>query len=209
MLVWGIALTVCVCMGLFQYQDAAQSQQHLLAMNKQFKARLMRQNDQIMQLELQVSALTTAEVVQAASTSASDASHTQPSLIRQHDRSSRSEPHADLAMSDEIAEQTSHQYIDTLRYDAQLSHSQEQREDLWAGQQEDRITLLLQQQEHFAGITLDYVDCRTSTCLVELTLSEQAPKHSQNMLAGLLGDELPNAVWDRQGNRLSLQLSRD
>ncbi|WP_290591017.1 MULTISPECIES: hypothetical protein [unclassified Ketobacter] len=113
-----------------------------------------------------------------------------------------------LPLNDEIAEHSNALELQAIRDQASQRYYQDFRDERWAEEQEANVLELLSQAEHFSGVSLDYLDCRSETCLLELRVSQERSKHAEVMLAGVLGKELPHAVWERDGDKLILQLSR-
>ena len=119
-----------------------------------------------------------------------------------------SDPYSALPLNDEIAEHSNALELQAIRDQASQRYYQDFRDERWAEEQEANVLELLSQAEHFSGVSLDYLDCRSETCLLELRVSQERSKHAEMLLAGVLGKDLPHAVWERDGDKLILQLSR-
>lgn len=91
---------------------------------------------------------------------------------------------------------------------AESRYQNEVRDAAWAAAQESAIYRVLIENDALQGIDIDQLDCRSTTCLLEIHMSDTAQPYADAVLVGELGRELPNATWTRQGRLMTLFLSR-
>lgn len=105
-------------------------------------------------------------------------------------------------------EEQAHEDERMRRSEAETRYQNEIRDDAWAAAQESEIYRMLSENDALQGIDIDQLDCRSTTCRLEIHMSDTAQPYAEVVLVGELGRTLPSATWTRQGRQMTLLLSR-
>jgi len=96
-----------------------------------------------------------------------------------------------------------------VRTNANARYQNEDRNSEWASDEEGLIQLAVENSVDFASVLLSEVDCRTDTCRLRLLMDEAANEpHTELALVAAVSRRLPNVVWQKDGEQLTLLLSR-
>lgn len=204
----------CVFLSCALLYSQRQSINHYREMQAHYETRMLALEDQLIAFSNQFSSFA-AKQNTSLSVSRATSNKQEENSVEQPETSTLSTPvvfQEEETQSqfddDKNAEAMNDLAIRDFRAQREMDYQQDTRDESWASTQEQNIENLLASEEHFKGIDLYYVDCKSVTCRVELFVSEEAPKHAEPMLTGLVGRELPNASWQREGNILTLQFSQ-
>ncbi|WP_188149595.1 hypothetical protein [Teredinibacter waterburyi] len=96
-----------------------------------------------------------------------------------------------------------------VRTKAIVRYQNEDRDSEWANVEEGLIQLAVENNVDFPSVLFSEVDCRTDTCRLRLLMDETANEpHTELALVAEISRRLPNVVWQKEGEQLTLLLSR-
>lgn len=125
------------------------------------------------------------------------------------------DPAVSLAEADEKEASTileaRQQTGESNHYAQQMSaqYGAELRDEQWAQRQERAILDIVDHTRAFQDFAVSEIECRSDTCRVVVDTTALSEPHAELLLVGKIGRALPHATWEKDGDKLTLLLSRN